>query len=1571
MPTLKRLPRPLRWILLGASYLILGLIALVALVLVAVNVPIVNAAIARKVTSSLEPTFKGRLVLHRLGNIDFGGVLGAEVEVIDPSGNSVLTARDVDVRTFWPGLVWGILTEDSTTTSIGIDRVAVAHVRVGLIDDGSGTPTLAQAFEPRQPEPEPTESGGTIFTLDELRIRSVEVRGALASPGPIDADLTDLEASVESRPEALHLVLERLVINARQVPQIDRVSGQLTADVTLPAEAETPKPRSAEREPRASGERTTTATYALRPVPPPARRVTAAFAGELGDSIASAQVRMLGEKILAELEAPALTPATLGRLAPGLSPKAPAALVAKIEGALDDFGFDARVTQKAASVAARGRVRQADETSRIEAHVDVAGVDLAQLMAEGADTDLNLGADARLSFDRDGGKGDYSVVTKSSRFGGDRLPVARIRGDIALPSERPMLTTGTLNVDEPGAATEVTYRVEAAEAGTRANVSARTKLSRPPRLSELTGGLSVDGELTAQAEIDSASESVDASFNLDLTRVKHPQLTARRVRVDGRANGDIALPKLDVTAQLEGVSAAGRKFSAVRAAARGTPSRVMVSARADGSRPDRIVVTAAVSSGSELVIQHPQVTIIDPRGTIQLRAERVAFPEGKVQVDRLTLEGPGRAELTLRYGPSLERLVLETERLEPARLLEIMGVKSPLRGGELSVQAEVARGRGPPSGKLELELTNLEVGKLRRGRAHADLVLDRGKLSGTAEVELARGAKTSISVKDMRVPLAATEAEMRALTGEVSLDGEIDMKQLQGLVPLLGLERAEGTLRFDVALQRPPGEQSPTLRAHVKTKSLVIVQERPDAAQTQTAEQARSTSPLWVRGLDLELDAALETDRAEVQGRIFDRQGDVLRVSAQWKELGGAGNLSRLRQRLEAAPFTARVEVPPRAFDKFPAPIRPTEVAGIFSFGAEAEGTLRDPRVRVRGRVEKFGAAVERRGAPRLDMELAADYGQTGGSVRLRAHDRRRALLDLNSSWKGDAARLAAQTEGKSPITGDFGLALDEFPIEIVPALENRQIRGKVSGNVKLDQLGKDATLSADLTSRGLRVDRLRVGEVKASLQAKNGQLVVQTSMNGQAGRADAKIETGFTWKDRVIPELQQQITGTVHTEDLRLAALQPLMEGSVSELDGKLDSDIKAVVQDGAPRLSGQVRLKDGVLHVPSVGQQFHDMSALVKISPDAIVLEKLKARGTSGGFEADATAKLEGLTPIAAELNLRITEDNKLPLTVEGEAIGDGWGTVTAHYDHDETNKRNMVRVSLEKFNVELPQAPPKGIQDLSQPEHVRVGFHRRDREFVVIPLQPLEEPGAPSEYQTIVVVELGSVRVEKGQQAQVALGGEVRATLGDELNVEGKIEARRGELDISGKQFDIERATVTFTGGAPDDPTISAVARYDSPAGYTVYAEYTGTVERGKLSLRSEPPLSQDEILTLLLFGTPDGSIGAGSGGNDLATAVSVAGGTAAQGLNRALSDVTDLDVSARIDTSTGAPRPELVLQISSRVSARVTQALGEPTPGQSPDRTFVTIELRLASAWSLSTMVGDRGASAVDLIWRRRY
>jgi hypothetical protein len=97
----------------------------------------------------------------------------------------------------------------------------------------------------------------------------------------------------------------------------------------------------------------------------------------------------------------------------------------------------------------------------------------------------------------------------------------------------------------------------------------------------------------------------------------------------------------------------------------------------------------------------------------------------------------------------------------------------------------------------------------------------------------------------------------------------------------------------------------------------------------------------------------------------------------------------------------------------------------------------------------------------------------------------------------------------------------------------------------------------------------------------------------------------------------------------------------------------------------------------------------------------------------------------------------------------------------------------------------------------------------------------------------------------------------------------------------------------------------------------------------------------------------------------------GGAATQGLNKALSSISALDVSTRVDTSTGSARPELVVQISPRISAAITRSLGAPAPGQPPDLTFLTFDFRIRSRWSLSALVGDRGESGLDLIWRHRY
>jgi translocation and assembly module TamB len=1574
-------PRARRALRLSAKILaifVAGLLGLVALVLLSINLPPVSQWVAARVNAALEPTFKGRLVLHRLGHLDFGGITGAEVEVFDPAGTSVIEAHDVDVRLFWPGLAWQAVVTRPELLRVTIDRVALKDLEVRLIDDGNGSPTLALAFEPKEPTPEEeTSSGATAIELEELVVETLSVRGALAGIDPIEADLSELRASLENDPAGTHAVLHNLSLTARQLPQVGTVTGILTANVTLPAAPEDTAKARASGVPVAQ-DTPGPSTAVLSLSPKPVQKIVAAFDGDIAGSGAEADVELTGEELNASFGMARLEPATITRLVPALAPRAPLSLSAKVNGLLSDLGFELSLDEpgvgNGAEISARGRVARQGESSKITATLKTSDVDLSRLLPEGAKTSIDLGADTSLVFDERGGEGNYRLVAAGSRYAGLELPRTVVEGKLKLPNGAPQSTEGQIEIDEPGAPTRIDYDVKSGTEGAIASLSSMTRLNRPERVKTLSGGLVLTGEVASRASYDQVKDLVDAEVRVNVQDMRHPDVRANRLDVAAMARGAASAPDLELLLNLTGVTAGNRKFSRVRVHALGTSDELKVGAQAYGNSPDEINVKAVLAPSSEDLVRSPIIRVIDEAGNLVIRAAGVTRTPTRLRIDGLSIEGPGRATASVSFGTELERLSLDTNQLDAARLLRIVGVKSPISSAKLDVQAEYVGGR-TPHGKLLADVSDIGLGRLRGGAAKADMELRAGKLSGTANVELARGAKTAIAIDGVRLSLGGgPPPSLETMTGDVSLSGDIDLARLQPFLPFAGIERAAGQLDFDLSLKRQPGSTAPAaLRAKVKTKKLVLVSERPDAEQMPSAEGAEVTAPWTLRGVDIDLTAALENQAANLKARLFDRRGDLVSVDADVKELG---DLSNLRKAFERAPLRASVSMPRRDFERWPPPFRPAEVQGALTLQVDAEGTMTEPRVRARGRIDGFRAATDDPKQRRVDLELGALYQTSGGDVMLTAHEAGKVVLGIESRWTGDAARVGealSAANGKSPLLGELSIRLEDFPVELIPALQHSHVSGSLTGTGKLDGLGRDARLSLDIGSRKLSVDRLVLNELRAKVDSAGGRLALETRIAGGGGHATVNVKTGLDWGDRLVPVPDQQLEGSLTAQSFPLATLQPLVEGSISELEGKLDANIRAELQAGQPRLSGNATLKDGVLHLPTVGQRFSEIGAKVTISPESLKVENVKARGLSGGFEAHAEAVLRGLTPVSANATLKIDEDDKLPLTIEGESLGDAWGSIETTYQVDEANKQNNIAVNLQKFHIQLPGAPPSGIQDLGQSEHVRVGYWRQDREFVTIPLQPLEKPsGPPSEFTTVVNVDLGEMWVEQGDQVEVGVGGKIQAKLGDELDVTGKIETRRGTLDISGKSFDIERGSVAFTGGPPDNPIISAVARYDSPAGYTVYAEYTGSATQGKLGLRSEPPLSQDEILTLLMFGTPDGSFGAGSGDNDsLTTAVSVAGGTAAQGLNRALSKVTDLDVSARVDTSTGAPRPELVLQLTPRVAARVTQALGEPAPGQSPDRTFVTIELRIASAWALSTMVGDRGATAFDVIWRRRY
>jgi translocation and assembly module TamB len=495
------------------------------------------------------------------------------------------------------------------------------------------------------------------------------------------------------------------------------------------------------------------------------------------------------------------------------------------------------------------------------------------------------------------------------------------------------------------------------------------------------------------------------------------------------------------------------------------------------------------------------------------------------------------------------------------------------------------------------------------------------------------------------------------------------------------------------------------------------------------------------------------------------------------------------------------------------------------------------------------------------------------------------------------------------------------------------------------------------------------------------GRLDAAARLEQPGGFAEARARAAASWGASLAPALDpaRPLDATLRAENFRANALLPFLAGSVSELDGRLDADAQIHVEPGGARgaVNGAVTLRDGVLEIPQIGERFHALRGRITIRPWGTVrFDDFAAEGPTGRFTAGAQAVLHGLRLDRASAELHIPSGESLPLAVEGTPLGSARGDVAVRAQVSPDGRRVDLLVDVPSFHLDLPPSTGHAAQRLDPDPTVRIG-HRVGRAFLPLPLGAEKAPRAPEERTIHARIRLGDdVTVKRDTTISVSIEGEPSVDVGAETRVSGQLRVTRGELELQGKRFTIDRGAVTFVGRDPADPTIIAGAHWDGPEGTRVFADYTGTARAGRLALRSEPPLSQDEILALVLFGSPRGTFGAESPGQAQestgARVAGLAGGVIAQGVNKAISGLTSADVTTRVDTSdAGNPRPEVTVQLSKDVTARLGYKLGAPAPGENPDRTELTVDWRFIRDWSLSAGIGDAGSTAVDVLWRYRY
>jgi autotransporter translocation and assembly factor TamB len=223
-------------------------------------------------------------------------------------------------------------------------------------------------------------------------------------------------------------------------------------------------------------------------------------------------------------------------------------------------------------------------------------------------------------------------------------------------------------------------------------------------------------------------------------------------------------------------------------------------------------------------------------------------------------------------------------------------------------------------------------------------------------------------------------------------------------------------------------------------------------------------------------------------------------------------------------------------------------------------------------------------------------------------------------------------------------------------------------------------------------------------------------------------------------------------------------------------------------------------------------------------------------------------------------------------------------------------------------------------------------------------------------------------QGAGTAIEAGG--RLKVAKDLNrpfiVAGDIRTVRGFATLVGRRFTVETGEIVFTGAPEIDPVLNVVALH-RVSSYNVFVEVTGLSSKPDLAFRSEPELSESDVMSLLVFGRTGDKLSSSEQGS---LTGALAGGVASSLLESTVGktfgvDTINVDLSDPDGATFGVGR-----YLTNDVFLSYDRTFRDPKKGNAGGST-VGIEYSFGPRFSIRATGSDFGETAVDLLWGFDY
>ncbi len=1543
MRALRRASMWFTWGLFGAAAL--AGVALSGALLLAVA-PGSRGWVASWVVGAIDEAIAGSLELDAIEVLPNGGVLVRGLRVFDPHGRRVISVGEARVFLDVTRL---------RARRIGL-KVDLEAPEVDLVREADGSLSLSQAFAPAHPapgkrgEPEPATAGrpGWTIELTSLVLRGgavhlpaeggrrydasgldLEARGAWGNGGYVDARLRgQLDAPVEAPIEVdVYLALEGERLS---VPLLSVKAG--ASAMELAGEADL-----ARRSGRAAVSRLGVDPAQLAAVVP---------AAEVGDLTATAYVESDGQVATAAAH---VEPRARSDGGPGVRPpggrapeprprseagRADAAVAARLQPGTTAFGFDVVADrldpERVLPFAPKGRIT---------------------LTARGAATGTGL-KDAT---------GRVAVALSPSRLRGGELGPAQLsatarNGYVVIPR---------LSAAAPGGAISGAGRWR--EGGP---VEGRITLDAPDlrrlgqNLAALLGAevLPLGGSARLEVSLSGTSEEPAAHATLEAASLRTGEVALSGVRAAADIEGPLRAAEVKLDAAADRLVAGGTTARTVRlrATVQGDEATAALSASVPEMGKDPVALQGRGRFGPgrrSLVVSELSFSYPGTRYALE-RPATIAF--AGPSVDRLELAA-GAQRIGVEGGLEREAVAARgwVERLELSRLPRgLLPTELGLRG-ELTVDVRASGSSRSPSLAGSVAILGGAVRGLDGVRAQGDYRYDAGRARIAADLALSRAAGGSLRV-DADLPVSLLTSPSPASAGErVGVRGrEIARarasERLRATVhgeglPLDALAAATGTflpvkglLGFDASIGGTAGEPSVRAAAQVKDGAW----EELDALDLRitledAGERARAT-----------------LDAARGGSTLVEAEGEVPLDLAEW-----VSNPAEAARAIRRAPLRASAQVPGLELDGVAGRAGlPEKMVGVLRAAVELEGSATAPRGRASVSLEGAKLAGYDGIAGRVEVLLHEDRVEASGRASLHGEE----VLGVTASLGAAPERLATR-DGLShaPLHGEAVVPKTALGRAAVP---NLPLSGTVEARLALGGTPASPTAQLEASGEGVALRGRPLGTFVARGRYADRRAAAEVSLAAASGgRLSSALSVGadLGLGARQVAIARAPATLRIAAEKLDLGFLPALVPGVVRAAGGTLDADLTAEGPLESLRPKGMIRLANGRLAVSEYGD-WTGIAVEAAMTEDAIKVSRLEVHRGHGRL--DARAELRGLTLASAQLDAHAST-SALPIMRAGQDLA----TLDLQVDATGTlrGRRLDATVTVPRGTVRLPKRVPRTLQSVDSRGDIVVGRRPEHERRKPSGAAGAPEPKAPDEARQLEVrirfVIPGRFLVKSDSpRTNLDLKGDVVLELaGGEPYAKGSVEVIRGSVEpIGGRNFEIERGRVQFTGGPPGAAMLDVQAKYVSPSA-TVHVTVSGPATAPELKLSSEPSMDDATIALLIATGRTDFKPGSGGVAKGEEAGNAALAAIASKAFKDLVSDKLPVDSFTADASAIRAGK-----YIRDKVYVGYVRNF-EAKPEQGQNQNELRFEYQITPRWMFQVRAGDAQTGSASLMWQRDY